>query len=44
MRLGELTFAGDLRAAVIAGQLRRVEAFGEDRIVRELASVIRTAS
>ena len=42
--LGELAFDDELRAAVIAGQRRRLADFGDARIVRELASVIHTAS
>ena len=42
--LGELAFDDELRAAVIAGQRRRLADFGDARIMRELASVIHTAS
>ena len=38
--LGELAFNDELRAAVIAGQRRRLADFGDDRIRRELSSVI----
>jgi glycosyltransferase involved in cell wall biosynthesis len=38
--LGALTFDDDLRAAVIAGQRRRVADFGDARITRELAALI----
>jgi glycosyltransferase involved in cell wall biosynthesis len=42
--LGELAFNDDLRAAVIAGQRRRLADFGDARIVRELTSLLHTLS
>jgi L-malate glycosyltransferase len=42
--LGTLTFDDDLRAAVIAGQRRRLADFGDARIVRELTSLVQTLS
>jgi L-malate glycosyltransferase len=42
--LGELTFNDRLRAEVIAGQRRRLRDFGDDRITRELASIVRSLS
>jgi glycosyltransferase involved in cell wall biosynthesis len=38
--LGALAFDDDLRASVIAGQRRRLEDFGDDRIVAGLASFL----
>ena len=38
--LGELAFNDDLRAAVIAGQRRRLADFGDARIARELTAVL----
>lgn len=42
--LGELAFNDGLRADVIAGQRRRLEAFGDARIIGELASLLHTLS
>jgi len=42
--LGELAFDDGLRAQVIAGQRRRLRDFGDDRITRELASIVRSLS
>lgn len=42
--LGSLTFDDDLRTAVIAGQRRRLQDFGDARITRELASVLHRLS
>ena len=42
--LGELAFDDELRAQVIAGQRRRLNDFGDARIVRELSSVIHQLS
>ncbi len=42
--LGELAFNDDLRARVIAGQRRRLAAFGDARITRELASLVLSLS
>jgi len=42
--LGALAFDDDLRAAVIAGQRRRLAAFGEARIRRDLADMVRQLS
>jgi L-malate glycosyltransferase len=39
--LGALTFDDDLRGAIIAGQRRRLADFGDARIRRELAAVLR---
>jgi glycosyltransferase involved in cell wall biosynthesis len=38
--LGELAFDDDLRARVVAGQRRRLQDFGDDRIERELTRLI----
>lgn len=38
--LGELAFNDQLRASVIAGQRRRLQDFGDDRIVRELEQLL----
>jgi len=38
--LGELAFNDSLRADVIAGQRRRLGAFGDDRIARDLSSLV----
>jgi glycosyltransferase involved in cell wall biosynthesis len=38
--LGELAFDDHLRASVIAGQRRRLQDFGDDRIVRELTRLV----
>jgi L-malate glycosyltransferase len=40
--LGALAFDDDLRARVIAGQRRRLQDFGDSRIVRELESVLQS--
>jgi glycosyltransferase involved in cell wall biosynthesis len=42
--LGALAFDDDLRAEVIAGQRRRLEAFGDARIRRDLTEVVRQLS
>ncbi len=42
--LGALAFDDALRADVIAGQRRRVAEFGDDRVERELAAVVRRVS
>ena len=42
--LGALAFDDDLRAGVIAGQRRRLAAFGEARIRRDLAELVRQLS
>ena len=42
--LGALAFDDDLRAGVIAGQRRRLAAFGEARIKRDLAEMVRQLS
>jgi glycosyltransferase involved in cell wall biosynthesis len=42
--LGALAFDDDLRAAVIAGQRRRLADFGDARITRELTSMLRQLS
>jgi glycosyltransferase involved in cell wall biosynthesis len=42
--LGELTFNDRFRADVVAGQRRRLRDFGDDRITRELASIVRSLS
>jgi len=42
--LGELTFNDGFRAEVVAGQRRRLRDFGDDRITRELASIVRSLS
>jgi glycosyltransferase involved in cell wall biosynthesis len=42
--LGELTFDDAVRARVIAGQRQRLQDFGDARITRELASIIRSLS
>jgi glycosyltransferase involved in cell wall biosynthesis len=42
--LGALTFDDDLRASVIAGQRRRLEDFGDARIVAELTALVQTFS
>ncbi len=42
--LGTVAFDDRLRAEVIAGQRRRLADFGDDRITRELASLVRTLS
>jgi glycosyltransferase involved in cell wall biosynthesis len=42
--LGALAFVDDLRAGVIAGQRRRLAAFGEARIKRDLAEMVRQLS
>jgi glycosyltransferase involved in cell wall biosynthesis len=42
--LGALTFDDDLRASVIAGQRTRLADFGDDRIRRELTSLVETFS
>ena len=41
--LGALAFDDPLRAAVIAGQRRRLEDFGDARIARDLAALLRAA-
>jgi glycosyltransferase involved in cell wall biosynthesis len=41
--LGELAFNDNLRASVIAGQRRRLEAFGDARVSRELTAILRQA-
>jgi len=38
--LGELAFNDQLRVSVIAGQRRRLQDFGDDRIVRELTRLV----
>jgi glycosyltransferase involved in cell wall biosynthesis len=40
--LGELAFNDDLRASVIARQRRRLEDFGDERIRREIATLLST--
>jgi glycosyltransferase involved in cell wall biosynthesis len=42
--LGALVFDDDLRAKVIAGQRRRLADFGDDRITRQLETIIGTRS
>ena len=42
--LGQLAFDDRLRAGVIAGQRRRLAAFGDERIGRELGALVRTLS
>jgi L-malate glycosyltransferase len=42
--LGALAFDDDLRAKVIAGQRRRLADFGDDRITRQLETIIGTRS
>jgi glycosyltransferase involved in cell wall biosynthesis len=42
--LGVVAFDDRLRAQVIAGQRRRLADFGDDRITRELASLVRSLS
>jgi glycosyltransferase involved in cell wall biosynthesis len=42
--LGQLTFDDRLRAEVIAGQRRRLAAFGDERITRELTALLHTLS
>jgi len=42
--LGALAFDDELRAAVVAGQRRRLADFGDARITRELANVIHQLS
>jgi glycosyltransferase involved in cell wall biosynthesis len=42
--LGALAFDDDLRAKVIAGQRRRLADFGDERLERELRSVLATTS
>jgi len=42
--LGELAFDDGVRERVIAGQRRRLLDFGDDRIARELASLVNTLS
>lgn len=42
--LGALTFDEDLRNAVIAGQRRRLADFGDDRLERQLRSLVSTLS
>ena len=42
--LGALTFDEDLRAAVVAGQRRRLADFGDARTRRDLASLVQTFS
>jgi L-malate glycosyltransferase len=42
--LGELTFNDTFRAQVIAGQRRRLADFGDARITRELATLVRSLS
>jgi glycosyltransferase involved in cell wall biosynthesis len=42
--LGTVAFDDRLRAEVIAGQRRRLADFGDDRITRELASLVRSLS
>jgi L-malate glycosyltransferase len=42
--LGALTFDDDLRASVIAGQRRRLDDFGDARIVDELTALVQTFS
>jgi len=42
--LGELAFNDNLRASVIAGQRRRLEDFGDARVLRELTSIIHQIS
>jgi glycosyltransferase involved in cell wall biosynthesis len=42
--LGALAFDDDLRAEVIAGQRRRLEAFGDARIRRDLTELVRQLS
>jgi L-malate glycosyltransferase len=42
--LGRLTFDDRLRADVIAGQRRRLAAFGDERITRELTTLLHTLS
>jgi L-malate glycosyltransferase len=42
--LGQLAFDDRLRADVIAGQRRRLAAFGDERITRELATLLHTLS
>jgi len=42
--LGQLAFDDRLRAQVIAGQRRRLAAFGDERITRELTALLHTLS
>ncbi|HEV2983255.1 MAG TPA: glycosyltransferase family 4 protein [Vicinamibacterales bacterium] len=42
--LGSLAFDDDLRAQVIAGQRRRLADFGDTRVTRELAALVRQLS
>ena len=42
--LGELTFDGNLRARVIAGQRKRLQDFGDDRLSRDLSALIGSLS
>ena len=42
--LAELTFDDDVRARVIAGQHRRLQDFGDDRLSRELSAIIGSLS
>jgi glycosyltransferase involved in cell wall biosynthesis len=42
--LAELTFDDDLRARVIAGQRKRLQDFGDDRLSRDLSAIIGSLS
>ena len=41
--LGELAFNDDLRARVIAGQRQRLADFGDERVARELSTLVQSA-
>ena len=42
--LGELAFNDELRGRIVAGQRRRLTDFGDERIARELTSIVRSLS